>query len=62
MTDDLRVTCHGKQLKLDGRHLADCVSDQAAEAIAICLNYGAFEPCRTDLDSTERGKVEEFFA
>jgi len=58
---DLRVTAHGKQLKLDGRHLADCISDEAAEAIAIVLNYGAI-PNWTDLDSNERGKIEEFFA
>jgi hypothetical protein len=37
MSED-RATAHGKQLKLDGRHLADCISDQAAEALAICLN------------------------
>lgn len=58
---DLRIIAHGKQLKLDGRHLADCISSKAAEAIAIVLNYGAI-PNRTDLDSTERGKIEEFFA
>lgn len=33
-----RVAAHGKQLKLDGDHLADCRDEAAAEAIAIALN------------------------
>lgn len=39
MPDHPRVQAHGKQVMLDGRHLADAVSEGAAEAIAIALNY-----------------------
>jgi hypothetical protein len=34
----VRVTRSGKQLLLDGEHLADCRSDQAASWIASVLN------------------------
>lgn len=39
MDSEPRVTAHGKQVKLDGEHLADARDDEAAEAIAIALNY-----------------------
>ena len=34
-----RVTTHGKQIKLDGRHLADAISEEAAQALATALEY-----------------------
>lgn len=37
--DTCRVTAYGKQVKLDGEHLADARDDEAAEAIAVALNY-----------------------
>ena len=36
---DRRVTAHGKQVKLDGAHLADARDEQAAAAIALALNW-----------------------
>ena len=33
-----RVTVCGKQLKLDGQHLADARDPDAAKALAICMN------------------------
>jgi hypothetical protein len=37
--NDRRVTSHGKQVMLDGAHLADCVSELAANALADALEY-----------------------
>lgn len=34
-----RVTTFGKQIKLDGQHLADARDEKAAEAIANALQY-----------------------
>ena len=39
-----RVTAHGKQVKLDGEHLADARSQLAAEAIANALQYAGGIP------------------
>jgi hypothetical protein len=33
-----RITVCGKQIKLDDQHLADAVSEEAAQVIAICIN------------------------
>jgi len=35
------ISAHGKQLLQSGRHLADCCSNEAAEAIALLLNNAA---------------------
>lgn len=32
-----RVHVHGKQLMMDGRHMADCANEEIAAVIAICL-------------------------
>ena len=56
---DLRLTTHGKELLLDGDHLADFVSDEAAQAVAVALNYGV-PSCRAPVDDVR--KLIEFFA
>lgn len=33
-----RITQHSKQIKLDGRHFANAVSEDAAKVITICIN------------------------
>ena len=58
LEDAPRVTVHGKELQLDGHHLADCISDEAAEAIAICLNNAGLWPWEVK----DALKVESFFA
>lgn len=57
--NDQRITASGKQLQLDGRHLADCRDDTAAEIIAICLNSGMLD---SRLPQEARHRVQEFFA
>lgn len=37
-SDTDRITVCGKQIKLDGKHFADAASEEAAKAIAICVN------------------------
>lgn len=37
--DELRVTTHGKQVKLDGQHFADAASEEAARCIADAVNW-----------------------
>lgn len=39
MSNDRRVTAVGKQVLLDGAHLADAVSEDAAKALADALEY-----------------------
>lgn len=58
--DEARVTVHGKQLKMDGEHLADCRDDEAAAVIALCLNFGLLVGSEVPPDGRER--VEAFFA
>ena len=59
MTDEPRVTHCGKQIMLDGHHLADAVSPEAAEVIAICVNYARPD----DIDCVEDAvTVAEFLA
>lgn len=62
VTDDdtQRVTAHGKEVCLDGRHLADADGDEAAAVIAICLNRAGLHPDRWPHD--ERLRVANFFA
>ncbi|MBB4859679.1 hypothetical protein HNO88_003008 [Novosphingobium chloroacetimidivorans] len=59
-----RVTFCGKQIMIDGKHLADAASPEAAEAIAICLNHA--DPAAVDEGTWLRGddlvKVEALFA
>lgn len=50
---DLRVTTLGKEMLLDGSHLADFVSPEAAEAVAVALNYGTF-PCRAPVEEVRK--------
>lgn len=57
--DEQRITASGKQLMMDGRHLADCIDDRAAVVIAICLNCGRLD---SRLPQESRSLVEEFFA
>lgn len=57
-TPEDRVHCHGKELLLDGHHLADMVSEEAAEVVAICLNRGGSQ----HMSSDEAAKVGRFFA
>lgn len=59
MPDEPRVQAHGKQVMLDGRHLADAVSEEAAKVIALCVQF-----CRDTnfADPAERAVVEEFLA
>jgi len=56
---DERVRACGKQLQLDGHHLADCRDDEAAAVIAICLNAGRLD---SRLPQEARCRVQEFFA
>lgn len=61
MDDDTqRVTACGKQVKLDGEHLADAISPEAAAVIAICCNRAGLPPDRWPHD--ERVRVANFFA
>jgi hypothetical protein len=53
-----RLTVCGKQIKLDGQHLADAVSEEAAQVIAISLNTTG--PFYTTI--SEQRRLEEFFA
>jgi hypothetical protein len=55
-----RVRACGKQLQLDGRHLADCRDYEAAEVIAICLNRAGVS--QNDWPVGELPRVLEFFA
>jgi hypothetical protein len=55
-----RITVHGKQIKLDGEHLADAVSEEAADVIATCLNRAGLPRHAWFRDEQER--VGEFFA
>lgn len=52
-----RITVHGKQLKLDGHHLADCVDGEAAAVIAHCLNKASWAR-----DGEYCARVADFFA
>ncbi|MFL5900917.1 MAG: hypothetical protein ACJ75S_06925 [Solirubrobacterales bacterium] len=60
--DTERVTVHDgcKQLMLDGEHLADVASPEAARVIAICLNRAGLPPERWP--HNERVIVADFFA
>lgn len=60
MTDQPRITRCGKQLMLDGNHLADAIDERAAEAMEICLNHAGMAGDRWP--SRERVTVQEFFA
>lgn len=61
MDDDTqRVTACGKQVKLDGEHLADARDDEAAAVMAICLNRAGLPPDRWPHD--ERVRVADYFA
>jgi hypothetical protein len=51
-----RATAHGKQLLLDGAHLADARSEDAAAVIAVALN--ALSP--RGLLADDRRRVESF--
>ncbi len=42
--EEPRVTRCGKQIKLDGDHLADAVSDEAAQVIVDALTWIGTEP------------------
>lgn len=55
-----RVTAHGKEVCLDGRHLADARDDEAAAVIAICLNNSGL--AGSTWTRAERDRVEAFFA
>lgn len=59
MSDDsVRVTTMGKQIKLDGEHLADARDPEAAKALAICMNrVGSFYTT-----PEEQTFLEEFLA
>ena len=54
-----RVTHHGKQVLLDSEHLADAVSAEAAEVIAICVERAGLDNIT---DPAEREKVAGFLA
>ena len=60
--DDERVWANdgSKQITLDGRHLADAVSPEAAKVIAICLKNAGL-PGGT-WTRAERQLVQDFFA
>ena len=54
-----RITAHGKQLMLDGKHLADARDIEAAEVMAFVLS-NHFLPCSVSDENMD--KYMEFFA
>ena len=58
--DEDRVTFHGKQVKLDGRHLCDAVDERAAEVIALALTYGGLSDYR--FPNRAQRLLKDFFA
>lgn len=54
-----RVTTNGKQVLLDGQHLADGRDTDAAEVIAIVLNTAVL-PCATPVEDVI--KFRDLFA
>lgn len=54
-----RATHCGKQIMLDGCHLADAASTNAARVIAICLNIRADRMFVTSDD--DRALLKDFF-
>jgi len=59
MSAEPRITRAGKQVLLDGAHLADAVSDEAADVIAIALKAASL--C-DDFTHGDILKIEAFFA
>lgn len=56
--DEPRMTCTGKQVKLDGHHFADAVSNEAAQVIVDCLEYAG----SNDLPLECEERVSKLFA
>lgn len=54
-----RTQANGKQIMLDGKHLADARDPLAAEVITIMLNHGVL-PCSLSVE--DMAKIREFFA
>lgn len=55
-----RIRAHGKQLLIDGEHLADCRDPEAAAVIEIMLNHARLQPRHIPAKWIRR--VESFFA
>jgi hypothetical protein len=57
---DERITCAGKEILLDGRHIADAVDENTAEIIAIVLTYAGL-PSQS-IPTSAAHRIEDFFA
>jgi hypothetical protein len=57
---DERITRCGKEILLDGRHLADAVDDGAAEVITLALTY--YGAPRHNVPHRAERLIEEFFS
>lgn len=57
--DECRITVCGKEIKLDGEHIADCRDDETAHVIALMLAEGMLS-CRSRPEDVQL--VMEFFA
>lgn len=55
--ENARVTHCGKEIKLDGRRIADAVDEATAHIIVILLEYAG-----TKIPPEYQPKIEEFFA
>jgi hypothetical protein len=54
---DARIQACGKEVLMDGAHLADCADDKVALIVAICLNRIGSER----MTDQEKSIVEGFF-
>ena len=48
-----RIEAHGQQIKLDGKHLADCRDPEAALALRDALEYSGFGFSEIPTDAVE---------
>lgn len=57
---DERIKSSGKEVLMDGRHLADAVDEGAAEAIALALTFAGLPSSR--IPNRAQRRLEEFLS